>query len=158
MVKRITFIVLTLLWMSLIFGFSSRRADLSTVDSHRIGFLIGRVLHSDFEEWPQEAQQAFVERIDHPIRKLAHASEYAVLAVFLLFIFPRFRGRFALAWLIASVYAATDEFHQRFVPGRSAQLRDVLIDSAGAFCAMLLCFVIDSIIAEVKVTREIKEK
>ncbi len=142
MVKRITFIVLAVLWMSMIFGFSSRRADLSTGDSHRVGYLIGRVLYSDFEEWPAEAQLSFVEKVDHPIRKLAHASEYAVLAVFLLLIFPRFKGRYALAWLIATLYAATDEFHQSFVPGRSAQVRDVLIDSTGAFCAMLACYVI----------------
>lgn len=41
-------------------------------------------------------------------------------------------------WLIAVCYAATDETHQLFVPGRSGQVRDVLIDSVGAAIGVLL--------------------
>ncbi|MDI1321017.1 MAG: VanZ family protein, partial [bacterium] len=41
-----------------------------------------------------------------------------------------------LALLLAAVYAATDEFHQSFVPGRTASLGDVLIDITGAFVAL----------------------
>ena len=42
------------------------------------------------------------------------------------------------AWLTASAYAATDEFHQLFVPGRSGQISDVILDSAGAALGVLL--------------------
>ena len=41
-----------------------------------------------------------------------------------------------LPWLIAAGYAATDEFHQLFVPGRSGQISDVLLDSAGALAGV----------------------
>ena len=41
----------------------------------------------------------------------------------------------ALALLVAAVYAATDEFHQSFVPGRTASVYDVLIDTSGACAA-----------------------
>ena len=37
-----------------------------------------------------------------------------------------------LAWVIATVYGVTDEWHQSFVPGRMADVRDVIADSAGA--------------------------
>jgi VanZ family protein len=37
-----------------------------------------------------------------------------------------------LAWLIVVAYGATDEWHQSFVPGRTADLRDVAADGAGA--------------------------
>lgn len=43
-----------------------------------------------------------------------------------------------LAWLAATAYAATDEFHQLFVPGRAAQATDVLIDSIGALLGVWL--------------------
>ncbi|UYJ41604.1 MAG: VanZ family protein [Lachnospiraceae bacterium] len=36
------------------------------------------------------------------------------------------------SWMIAVLYACTDEYHQLFVPGRSGQLRDVMIDAVGA--------------------------
>jgi VanZ family protein len=69
--------------------------------------------------------------------KLAHAAVYAVLAVLLFRAVRRTtslaRGRAAvLAVLIAIAYGATDELHQRMVPDRSPDLRDLLADAAGA--------------------------
>lgn len=43
----------------------------------------------------------------------------------------------ALAWILAVLYAATDEFHQLFVPGRGAWIVDVGIDGAGALLGLL---------------------
>ena len=39
---------------------------------------------------------------------------------------------------VAALYAVTDEFHQSFVPGRYPDVRDVLVDTAGALVAVLL--------------------
>ncbi|WDC84212.1 VanZ family protein [Caloramator sp. mosi_1] len=41
-------------------------------------------------------------------------------------------NKFLIAFLICFVYAASDEFHQYFVPGRGPRVKDVLIDSLGA--------------------------
>jgi VanZ family protein len=70
---------------------------------------------------------------DLVLRKLAHATEYAVLAVLLL----RALGSAVAAWGVAVAYAVTDEFHQRFVSGRVGAPRDVLIDAAGAAAGLL---------------------
>ncbi|NOY98780.1 MAG: hypothetical protein GXP40_06200 [Chloroflexi bacterium] len=51
-----------------------------------------------------------------------------------------------LAWLLAALYAVTDELHQSFVPGRHASGADVVIDSLGAAIALWLwarCFIPD---------------
>jgi len=50
------------------------------------------------------------------------------------------------------LYAITDEFHQYFVPGRSAEIRDVLIDSSGAFIGILLT------IGIIQIKRKLKSK
>ena len=42
------------------------------------------------------------------------------------------------------LYAASDEFHQLFVPGRSGQITDVLIDSGGLLAGILLVVLIKS--------------
>ena len=48
--------------------------------------------------------------------------------------------RFLAALLTAAVYAATDEFHQYFIPGRSAAVIDVCIDTLGALIGLAILF------------------
>src|SRR3954469_3382013 len=73
--------------------------------------------------------------IDHVGRKIVHASEYALLC-FLWWraLRTKLDARLALAaaWLIAGVYAASDEYPQSFVSGRHSTWVDVAIDSMGA--------------------------
>ena len=70
------------------------------------------------------------------VRKLAHFAEYLILGVLLyraLHVERRSSLRAAvLALALAALYAASDELHQRFVPGRGAAVSDCLIDVAGA--------------------------
>lgn len=78
------------------------------------------------------------------LRKAAHVSEYAILAALLYRALGNtiLRGRAllsaAIVLLVCSLYAVTDEFHQSFVPSRTASARDVAIDSAGALIGLLI--------------------
>jgi len=60
--------------------------------------------------------------------KVVHAALYGGLSAALLL--PGLTP--AGAWAAASLYGASDEYHQRFVPGREASAGDWLADSAGA--------------------------
>jgi VanZ family protein len=70
---------------------------------------------------------------DYVLRKCAHMTEYAVLAILLV----RALGRELPAFLAAVAYAATDELHQHFVPGRHASPLDVAIDAVGITIGLL---------------------
>ena len=75
--------------------------------------------------------------------KLAHATVYGLLGVLLLGALPQSAGRYSwrqitVSALIASLYGMSDELHQSFVPGRSAEVGDWLADSAGALIAVVL--------------------
>ncbi len=74
---------------------------------------------------------------DAPIKKLAHILEYAALTFF-IWRALRFQREYRwLAWLIAVAYAATDEFHQSFTPGRFPSVWDVAIfDNLGALISI----------------------
>jgi VanZ family protein len=76
---------------------------------------------------------------DFLVKKGAHMAGYGLLALGIL------RGlgyqrqhHILIILLVVFLYAASDEFHQSFVPGRNASLLDVLIDTAGAVVALLL--------------------
>ena len=83
-------------------------------------------------------------RVEFFLRKAAHVSEYAVLAVLLYraFVHTILQSRRVLSaglvLLSCAAYAASDEFHQSFIPSRTSSLRDVMIDLCGATLAMLL--------------------
>ena len=78
--------------------------------------------------------------IDWMLRKSAHAIVFAVLAALALQAFRSSELRHPAIWAIAlaSVYAASDELHQAFVPGRTPFVGDVAIDIAGAAAGLLL--------------------
>jgi VanZ family protein len=119
-----------LIWMALIFSGSS--------DSHSYEHssrLIVPFLHWLFPHMTQ----THVDQIHHLIRKCGHLTEYAVLALLLwralhlsknnlpAWSWPKVGGTLLLVFL----YAASDEFHQSFVPTRTALVSDVFIDTAG---------------------------
>lgn len=139
--KRI-FLVLTIIWLIMIFGFSSRDGDLSGEDSGRVGRLVGEWFVPGFDKWSEAKQNAFIDKVDFPIRKTAHATEYAILGALILgATYEAGRNKrytLGIPWAFGTIYAATDEFHQLFVPGRSGQVRDVLIDSCGVFIGVLI--------------------
>jgi VanZ family protein len=80
------------------------------------------------------------------IRKLAHLSEYAIFGLLLYHSFqPRhpegWNARRAFAALVvAGLFSLTDEYHQSFVPGRSASLLDCGFDTAGALLGLVLLY------------------
>ena len=84
-----------------------------------------------------------LQRIHFLIRKTSHFSEYFIFSLFLM---RGMRGRndgWKLRWaiwavIIAAGYSALDEFHQSFVPSRTASPWDSLIDMTGAVAAQVL--------------------
>jgi VanZ family protein len=71
---------------------------------------------------------------DEVLRSLAHATEYAVLGALLVRALDRPLPAFALGL----AYAVSDELHQHFVPGRTADPRDVAIDALGVVAGIAL--------------------
>ena len=77
-------------------------------------------------------------------RKIAHFTEYAILGFLAARAFrtsprPAIRQRwFLICATLVVVYALMDEYHQSFVPSRTASIFDSLIDMAGGLTALLV--------------------
>ncbi|MCC7119664.1 MAG: VanZ family protein [Anaerolineales bacterium] len=76
---------------------------------------------------------------DYVIKKTSHAVGYGLLAFAFYYALGFQPKHICLAWFLAVLYSATDEFHQSFVPGRSPSITDVLVfDNIGAMAALWL--------------------
>jgi VanZ family protein len=82
--------------------------------------------------------------LDTLLKKSAHAVEYAILAVLWCRALGQGEkwswGRVSLALALTLLYAASDEYHQTFVPNRQGRVSDALVDGAGALVGVLLYY------------------
>ena len=144
--KQVLSFLPALLIMVAIFRFSSQNADDSSTESIRITQELLCAIRDRFRlSWTPSQLSLYIERSEFFIRKLAHFSEYAALGLSLIlplcaFYSGSFKKKtlFLTSWIICIAYAASDELHQFFSPGRSPQIRDVVIDSFGALAGILL--------------------
>ncbi len=138
--KRITGILI-IVWMAVIFAFSAQPAQQSSETSQSVSYKIAEWQSRFFgQEKTKEELTAQAESMQFMIRKGAHMSEYAFLAFLLCFhvnYYDVSRRKMALLSLgITACYAALDEIHQLFVPGRAGRLTDVCIDTAGGIVGL----------------------
>jgi VanZ family protein len=122
------------LWMCLIFFAST--GELSASNTSRIVRPLLLWLFPDISE-------ARIALAHFLVRKAGHFTEYAILALLAAralsgaFHAALRRRWFSLSLLLIIVYALSDEFHQSFVPSRTASIYDSLIDIAGGLTALL---------------------
>jgi VanZ family protein len=125
-----------IVWMALIFGASGDAKSVQHTDG-----ILSHILH-----WLRiDVTPSQLETMRWFVRKAAHMTEYAVLA---LLWWRALRGRqhgtdwsANTAWivlLVCAVYAASDEFHQSFVKDRTPSASDVAIDTCGATIALAI--------------------
>ncbi len=147
-------------WMVLIFYFSAQPADVSSGQSGSTIRMLLELFYPNFESLSAEAATLLVDGFQHIVRKCAHFSIYTMLGFWLTNALFSYRRRplpsALLAWGIAIAYAATDEFHQLFVEGRSCELRDVCIDSGGALLGITVTALVWTLIRYLKKRKQKK--
>ncbi len=133
--------------MYMIFTFSSQEGDISSQYSYKASVTIVKtadyIFDLELDSWQIDN---YAVRIHGVTRKLAHMGEYFLLAIavsFPLYVYGLHGILLVLvAGLICIGYAAGDEYHQSLVAGRSAQYKDVGIDSVGVLIGIVLVRII----------------
>ena len=140
--KKILKWILVILWMALIFFLSHQGAEESGALSggllEKLFIIIGfieKILQYEFDR----------EILHMLLRKTAHFTAYMILGILLIHALAEAKDLrkklYLQALVIAVLYAITDEFHQSFISGRSGEIKDVLIDSSGAFTGIYLFWI-----------------
>lgn len=148
--KIILLLILAITWMTLIFKLSGMNSKNSNGKSTDIISLFIEDTLDITNEYGITSSHPTDEKLDKaaslinaPMRKVIHASVYFVLAFFVMiflnivFDHKKYLLTLILTLIMCASFAASDEFHQTFVKGRTGQVMDVLIDSAGAVVGTL---------------------
>ena len=127
MIKNKISLLLVILWMIFIFVMSSFDATSSSNQSNFIVDIITSIINIKD-----------IGLLSLIIRKLAHFIEYFILGILVINFITRYDKKIIIAILLCIIYATSDEIHQIFVPGRSCQIIDIMIDSLGSIMGIYL--------------------
>lgn len=142
-VKKILRFVPMVVLMAVIFAFSATPAEQSSEQS---GFIVKIITDLFGDAFTGNVPPKILGSLDFFVRKCAHFLEYTAFGLTVLLalsdMLKKPWARIRVPEVISFLYACSDEFHQRFVPGRSAKFADVLIDSCGALFGLLIAALI----------------
>lgn len=152
-VKDNLFIILALIIMAGLFYSSSQPYGEQSLTGVLDTFLAKEplkdvLIHTQFNYAGSEvsiAAQGYSSFVEFFIRKLAHYGIYFLLGLCWFLGLKNKMTSMGLAafvsWLLASGYAAFDEFHQSITPDRTPLMEDVILDATGALTSILLALI-----------------
>jgi VanZ family protein len=145
--RIITMFFLVLTFIS-IFNFSNQ-------DGQTSGGLSRKVARKIVDVFPytknlkEETKNKIVEKTQPIIRKGAHLSIYTLVGIFIMSYISTYKihlkYKFLISILVGLIYASSDEIHQSFIPGRTASIIDVGIDTSGVLLGIILVLIIISV-------------
>ncbi len=165
-VLSLIFAFLTLAVCVIIFLFSHQPAAESSKTSSDVLTFIATLFNKDFPLLPWEEQKEILISYMFFIRKAAHFSIFAALGFFSNLALRSFysenkaplpRLSFVYNAAFCLFYAATDEFHQLFIEGRSGNITDVLIDFSGSVTALVIIALFVLIFGKIKAKNKKKQ-
>ena len=150
-IKIIILSILIILWMAIIFRFSSANGTSSQSQSTKV---IANIISSTLkitdklgltsENLPEYKIYQAAQVLDGPARKVMHQAEYFILALLVMMLinillkYRQYIISIIITLMICIIFACLDEFHQTFVPGRMGQLKDVIVDMTGMIFAIII--------------------
>ena len=141
--KIIIKLILVILWMSVIFIFSSQNGMDSSKLSQGITYKVVELFKG--KDYPEDKKEECVEKLSLFIRKGAHFFVYFVLAILVYILLIEFKisttKLILYTIIICMLYAITDELHQGFISGRAARGFDVFIDTCGATLSTSIMYI-----------------
>ena len=146
--KRVVYGLCAIAVMAVIFLFSSQNYDETMKTSDLIVKPVENVIKENTNktfETDKEKESYFKkieDKLDIAIRKCAHMTLFAILAIFVFLWFKAFNldnySAVIMTFVVCGLYAGFDELHQHFVDKRNARLTDICIDEFGAVIGMCL--------------------
>lgn len=131
-----------------IFQFSSENSTASTTRSKGVMRKLINIFPYT-RNLSEKTKNKIVDRAQPIIRKLAHFSIYMLVGILIMSFVSTYKlllwKKFSISIIVGLIYAISDEYHQSFVPGRSAEIRDIVIDTVGVIVGIIFVLVLISV-------------
>lgn len=145
-IMHIVNIIFVIIWMIVVFKFSSQVGDDSSSVS---GNTIRRIITFFTPDIEITKLELIVESLQPFIRKLAHFTLYTIGGFFIYNLNIKKSNNIVISLILGVLYAISDEIHQLFVPGRSGSIMDVGIDSMGILTGILVYCILEIIVKKI---------
>lgn len=143
MIRKIVKLILIILCMLFIFSLSSDNGEVSEKKSDSLIVKVTEtILH---RKLTVEEKEKYIEKTVVLVRKSAHFTLYFILGLLVISFLKEFglsRKSIIISIIMVLLYAVSDEIHQTFIPGRSGEVLDVLIDTIGGSLSTVLYYLI----------------
>lgn len=164
-VKRVLWGAALMVWMGVIFYFSSQTGEESSEISGGITNLVAHLLWKDYDGLTVLEQTKRLGTLTFLVRKCAHFTEYGILGflgsgLLSTWDYPKHpcRIRIGTAWIFSVLYAVSDELHQYFSDGRSPRIFDVMVDACGAAAGIGVFFLLAWLVTRLLINKEEKRR
>jgi len=149
---RVVLIILLVFTFLNIFFFSNQNGQESGNLSRKITEILTKNIKY-IQHLEENKKEEVLTKIEGVIRKIAHLSIYTVVGILLMGLISTYEikesNRIIISFIIGALYSCTDEIHQAFIPNRSAQITDVIIDSIGVMLGILCVLLIIKIVNKI---------
>lgn len=157
--KQILSIILVLLWMICVFTFSNQQGNGSSSTSKSVSQIIVNIIDIQ-KQYTKKQKEELVEFMNPILRKIAHYTIYLIGGFLLVNCTTQYKilenKAYFTSALIGILYAASDEFHQLLIAGRSGNINDVIIDSLGVLTGITIFLLIRKTIGRSKKLGEVE--
>ena len=158
-ILKIISVCLVVMWMVLVFLLSHQVAGDSSKTS---GAVIRRVITLFNSDISEELLEQRVEQLQFVVRKLAHFTLYTIGGILITIMFFQYKDKIkhtkAMSIILGMIYAISDEIHQLCIPGRSGEIRDVIIDTSGVILGVIVISFLVYIKEKLKLAQNRKKK
>lgn len=148
-ILRAVLIVLLLIMFGTIFNFSNQDGEKSGSLSRKVTEDVTKNVKS-IQKLEKSEKEKVLSKIEHYIRKMAHFSLYTAVGILTMSLMSTYdlklKKRILISLAIGAFYAVSDEFHQIFIPKRTASIFDVGIDSCGVLTGIFIVILLLKIV------------
>ena len=143
---RIISAILLVACMVFIFCMSAQDSNESSNTSGNLITAVLKIVYPKFKELSHIEKENLISSFQFFVRKGAHFTIYAIMGFLAFWTVGTYsitlKLKALLSGAICLLYSVSDEIHQRFIPGRSGEIRDICLDFSGSILAIIFMLLI----------------